>query len=324
MSSPYLSLTDEDLPSLFRQADALSIRMQRRFFRLLAAELIFLSLGAFAGIVSFPGGNSSSSPGSSPGAISLGVLPITLTYPTVLAALLILAALVFRLIRSTAHADIRWYEARAVAESAKSLAWRYAVGGRPFEISRENTVADTLLLHRLQETLTDVHGIAQRLAVTRQNAPDQITETMRALRMQSHDIRVETYRVGRIVDQQKWYERKQEQNRSLGRRIHWALAAFEAIGVIVITAQIFLPAFRGESVNVQAFVAALVTAGIAWAQAKRYQDLSISYHVAASEAATLEATVPEQAGEDAWAAFVDDAESAFSREHHLWRATRGV
>ena len=163
------------------------------------------------------------------------------------------------------------------------------------------------------------------MPLTNQEPQNQITEAMRVLRKQDRAIRAEAYRVGRIVDQRNWYERKQEQNDNLAHRTHWTLAAFEALGVIVVTLQIFLPNVRGNySVNVQAFVAALATAGIAWAQAKRYQDLSISYHVAAREALTLEVSIPEQAGEDAWTAFVDDAESAFSREHRLWRATRSV
>ena len=156
MSSPYLPLTEEGLPPLFHQADALAIRVQRRFFRLLAAELIFLSLGAFVGIFSFLTNQIST--------VVIGGLQVSLSMAIFLAAILILAALVFRLFRSISHADTRWYEARAVAESAKSLAWRYAVGGRPFEINKDDTLADTLLLHRLKETLIDVAGMTRRLA----------------------------------------------------------------------------------------------------------------------------------------------------------------
>ena len=47
-----MTLTDNDLPRLFHQADVVSAQAQRRFFRLLGAELILLSLGTLAGLFS--------------------------------------------------------------------------------------------------------------------------------------------------------------------------------------------------------------------------------------------------------------------------------
>ena len=42
-----------------------------------------------------------------------------------------------------------WYEGRAGAESTKTLAWRYAVGGDPFPIGLPGTQVDELFETRL-------------------------------------------------------------------------------------------------------------------------------------------------------------------------------
>jgi hypothetical protein len=320
MSSVYV-LQDNDLPALFRQADALAIRMQHRFFNMLVAELVFLTLGAFVGVFS--------SSKIQDGRLILGESTAPLFSATYLVAGgLILAALLIRLYRFRGRADARWYAARAVAESTKSLAWRYAVGGQPFDLGLDSEDAETLLLHRLSDTLADVPRLAQALRVAGKEKVSPTSSTMNELRKQDLDIRIESYRTGRIDDQLRWYERKARDNHGLAHRTHWILALLEAIGVVFILLQHLLPPALtvsiGASFPIEGFIAVVVTSGIAWSQAKRYQDLSTSYHVAYREAYSLESSIPKQPSEETWAAFVDDAESAFSREHRLWRATRTI
>jgi len=47
-----------------------------------------------------------------------------------------------------------WYEGRAAAESVKTMAWRYGVGGAPFGLGEKGV--DELFLGRLREILTDL------------------------------------------------------------------------------------------------------------------------------------------------------------------------
>ncbi len=306
-SSPSpLLLTNAEMPALCRLASRASLQAQQRFFRRLAAELILLSLGTLAGLFGMltPRVGSFTFAG-----LSVPAFPVA----EVAAAILIFVALVIRLTRFLAHPDSRWYEARAVAESAKSIAWRYAVGGSPFDLGKDAAVADTLLHQRLQETLTDVPNRSRAISYSDQ---DQITDTI--LRGQPLAIRQEAYLAGRIKDQAGWYDRKQRQNHDRALLAQWTLALLEVLGVIFA----LLQARDLVQINLQALTAALVAAGIAWTQAQRYQDLSATYRVAAKEALALEHSVPAQPTEDAWARFVDDAEAAFSREHRLWRATR--
>jgi SMODS and SLOG-associating 2TM effector domain 1/SMODS and SLOG-associating 2TM effector domain 3 len=315
------ALAGSNLPPLFVAADRDAAHAQQRFFGLLSAELALLGLGALAGLLSaLPFIPSSTTAPFAVAGVSIPALP----YADLASAALIAIALVLRLWRFGAHPEDRWYEARAIAESAKSVAWRYAVGGRPFDLGKDQAAVDALARQRFREALT----------VTPNYQPDaqfaeeeQITPTMRALRMQPAEARRETYRIGRIADQRAWYERNAKRNRTLSRRAHLVIIGLEALAVVAA----LLQALQIVPVNTQAVLTALIGGGIAWTQARRYQDLGASYRLTAEEARKLEESYYKLEGafqrdpsDATWAQFVDSAEEAFSREHNMWIATRDV
>lgn len=69
---------------------------------------------------------------------------------------------------------------------------------------------------------------------------------------------------------------------------------------------------------------ALVAAMTAWLQTKQHRALAAAYGVTALELASMRLKIARQSTESDWARFVADAEEAFSREHTLWKASRGV
>jgi hypothetical protein len=103
-----------EFPPVFAAADRVSLEAQRRFLRSTRAQLLLLVLAGAAGVFS----------------ITLGRLDTAALLGGV--ALLTAAGLRLRLLRTRPHSI--WYEARAVAESVKTLAWRYAVCGNPFPL----------------------------------------------------------------------------------------------------------------------------------------------------------------------------------------------
>lgn len=63
---------------------------------------------------------------------------------------------------------------------------------------------------------------------------------------------------------------------------------------------------------------------VAWTQTKQYRTLATAYTVTALELASVQSKITNQFNESEWAKFVNDAEEAFSREHTLWKASRGM
>jgi len=316
---PAQTLTDSDLPPLFHHADKRSIRAQRFFFTWLQLELILLGLGvlvgAFNGVTTRVGAVSLVLP---PFTVA-GIRVTTLSAFELAEAALLALALVMRLIRFITRPERLWYEARAVAESVKSIAWRYAVGGEPFQEANSPDELRAIVADRFETMQADL---------SRYKAPDavrqlhQVTPGMEGVRGLSLDARKRIYRETRVADQLGWYSRKSRFNRRRALQSHITLIVVEILAVGAALLPIILAALHFFPLNLQSLAANIAGGGAAWMQAKRYEDLDVSYRVTASELTQVSKDIEHQRDEASWAHFVENVEGSMSREHQLWRATR--
>jgi SMODS and SLOG-associating 2TM effector domain 1/SMODS and SLOG-associating 2TM effector domain 3 len=113
-----------DLPSVHDEASRSSQRAQSRFFKLMLAFLLLASAIALAGAFRWTVGGSFDLP-FAPASAGIDVLGV-------FALVSLVGTLLVRRAFDVAEPQKAWYDGRAVAESVKSLAWRYAVGGAPF------------------------------------------------------------------------------------------------------------------------------------------------------------------------------------------------
>lgn len=212
--------------------------------------------------------------------------------------------------------DRGWYDARAGAESVKTLAWQYAVGGGEFPKDGDReTAARSLLVSRMREVLTDLETLNSVVAAS----DPQVTDRMVALRESPLQVREAAYRSGRIDDQLRWYREKADWNAK--RRTAWiAVTVGLQIGGLVAGIG---RAFFGLDVDLLAFAAAAVAACTAWTRTKDYSELAEAYARTSQEIGLVVAEMPATPEEAQWAEFVGAAERAFSREHTLWRARKG-
>jgi hypothetical protein len=298
-----MTLREDDLPALYKVEDNDSIRSQKRFTVSLAVELALLVLVAAASAIA--------------SSFSTRINTSSSKTIEILAAATLVVAFVVRAVRHNRKLEKRWYETRSIAESAKTLAWRYAVGGNPFsKDSRDESATATLLERRLQE----VHESIAPQHTRHGRDEDEITPRMRDIRALSLAERRTAYDIGRILDQRDWYRRKAAWNKKRARQWSALLLAIELAGA---TAAI-LRALGVIELDLLAIAVAAVAAGTSWTQARQHQTLAASYSVAELELSTIHDRLlhnpPET--EQEWARFVRDAEDAISREHRLWHASR--
>jgi hypothetical protein len=285
-----------DLPSVYRTADRAAAAAQHEFFLLTKARLAAFIVAPIPGLVTSAG-------------VESWINAVSLT--AFLVALIVEVALLSR------RPERTWYEARAAAESVKTLAWRYAMGGQPFAISRPTSEVDTQLIVQTNEVLQ----VLKHLDLEPDWRPDsQITDWMRKTRSFPLERRKATYQEGRVGDQQLWYRNQAQWNATRAKIWSTYLLCIELIGAVVASLRLS----NVISVNPLGILAAAGAVGVAWIQAKRYQDLAAAYTVTALELASLRSKIDRQASEDDWVRFIDDAEEAFSREHTLWKASRGI
>jgi hypothetical protein len=211
------------------------------------------------------------------------------------------------------RAEHDWYDGRACAESAKSLTFKYAVGGQPFAVGAER--ADSLYEEALEELVSELEGLDSTFKPSA-HPPD--TAELRALRMQGRDARTGVYRKQRLEDQHGWYIKRATEHRATARRWQAMVVALEVAGVI----GAILKALEVVSIDLLSFFAAAGAAAAAWLTAGDYVAAARAYDFAAFELDAAMSRLARVSSEADWAAFVADAEQAMSREHTTWLARR--
>jgi hypothetical protein len=285
-------LTDSDLPAFWRDADTAALVGQKWVLRYSRARL-FGALTAALG----------------------GALTWTIE-KTDIAAIVIglgfLIALVSELATWAQQPERNWYSGRALAESAKSLAWRYAVAADPFPSDMAEREARRILRTRLDEVSTEA-----RDRVTIALAGPIVTSGMADLRESSFEVRKDAYISGRTTQQQLWYASKADANRRATTVWRLVLIMSEVVALVLAVLRVF----GGWNVDFAGLLGALIAAGAAWTALKQHSPLASAYSTAATELA-IQADRLRDLNEIEWATAVADAEEAISREHTLWLASR--
>jgi hypothetical protein len=292
---PTVTIDESDFPALYHAADRNSLDGQRRFLTATQLRLVMLVVAAVFGLITWRRGRAD--------------------LAAVVAGTAFSVALVAEVYLLRRRPDRLWYDGRAAAESAKTLTWRYLVGGNPFgltEVSEEE--AERLLLHRFRQVAAELRG-AHLVPIS--DAADQIGPALRRVRSLPLEERRALYRSGRIGAQQAWYRGKARWNERRATQWSLVLTGLEALGL----GGAVLKAMGTFGFDLLGLASALVGAGAAWVQTKQHQNLASAYEVASQELTVIGAHGDWASDEPAWAHFVDQAEEAISREHTTWRAS---
>lgn len=297
-SEQTLETAGSDFPALYVSADGASLAGQRAYTSLVLANLILLVSTAIVAAVK-PSQLDSYLP-----MVSAGALMITLIITFILRA---------------RRPERRWYKGRAVAESVKTLSWRYATGADPYPMALSEAEADRKFVADLMQMVRERRDLSGEFADALGNRT-HITGWMRTLRGLEFRNRLSTYLSRRIEDQQLWYTTKAKFNK--WRESVWTVAVFglqiAALVMAIVAATSRPPSSAPEALDAASAFAAIASAIIAWTQLKRHHELTQSYTIAALELGLILEQGRHVGNDDELAAFVSDAENAISREHTLW------
>ncbi len=285
-------LPQEALPGLFQAADKASLKAQSRFIYASGSRFILVVAAAALAVASL----------ETDTGIDLAAIGV--------AVLFVAAVLVEIWLLQDRPLDT-WYDGRALAESSKTLAWRYAVGGRPF--AKDSTNSEQHLIADLRGLIVD----SSDSAIEASGSPP-VSSEMRELREASLAKRKAAYLAWRLDDQRAWYRRKAQWN---AKRVTWwriALISLELIGVLAALAR----AFGAINFDLPGLVAAVIAVGAAWLSIKQHESLARAYKLASEEIALAREQLAQVEDEASWASGVADAEEGISREHTMWRASR--
>jgi hypothetical protein len=207
---------------------------------------------------------------------------------------------------------------RAVAESVKTSAWRYAMAAEPFIASLPPADVDLLFVKTLKEIMQDQQSLSFSSNANTDTQP-QITDQMRDLRSQTWKERIVIYLRDRVNDQRGWYTKKARASETSESQAFLLILGTQLLSIIALGA---FAVWSNLRINIATVFTATTAALLAWLQVKRYQETSQSYAVTAHELGFIAEAGKYIQSEDNFSKFVADAENAMSREHTLWAARR--
>jgi hypothetical protein len=299
-------LERQDLPGLHTDASAVSGRNKRTFYQLTWATLALGVLAAMGG--AFVGKGDLGAP-----RVDVAAVVSAMAFTGMCGITVYLYA---------TRPERVWYQARALAESVKTLAWQYSVGGGEFAVGVSD--AESVFARELREILHHI-GMTQ-VDVAIPPSESQVTEPMRTLRNAALPERYDAYLNGRIKKQLTWYSENSRLNARRAKRFIGVALTIQFGGVVAAG----FVAFTSFNFDLLGIAAAAAAAIVAWQQAKDYESLSAAYSLTARDLsviltdATSRARPASSFTNQSWAEFVDTAEQAISREHTIWLARRGV
>lgn len=287
-------MTEQDFPALYRSADQLSLNSQKHFFRILFVHLSVLVIAAV-----------------------LSTINISEKWIPIFQLLSLITALGCSVYLWTVRPDRYWYAGRAVAESVKTITWRYISRAEPFDT--EDKTAKNNFKQSLKMIFDQNHDICSKL--TDYADKEQFTDLMEKTRQLPLENRKENYCKNRIKNQRNWYAKKASFNKKMGNIFFWWLIIINFVGVVLAVLKIadINPIYLPVDV-----VITLAASLLSWIQAKRFTELSASYALTAHEIGFINEKLVEITTEADFSKFVGDAENAFSREHTQWAARRDV
>ena len=287
------TMNNADYPQLYRAADNLSIQHQKEHFRLLFGYLSSLVIGSAISI--FCNGTIANS-------ISL--------------LLFILSAVLFAISKILNPLDL-WYNGRAVAESVKSMTWKWMMKAEPYQ--------DIALETAFSNFKNDLHCLLHQnktLFSHYQNEDrgfDCISEKMKEVRKSTAKDRLSFYNRNRVENQLNWYRIKTKRFHKLYIIYSLIVAIFYAAIIILMIVNISMP---NMSLPIE-LISAFVTSIVSWMEAKKYNELSCAYSLAVNDISIINANMLEgDVTDNEVSEYVINSENAFSREHTQWIARK--
>ncbi|WP_055530510.1 DUF4231 domain-containing protein [Streptomyces graminilatus] len=292
---PSVTLSDSDLPPLFRISDHRALVRQGESFRAVRTQLVTLLLATTAAMLAER---------------------LDSHIPAALAAVLYALTIAVGLHTARRRARAHWRAHRDVAELLKSLAWQYMVHGGPFH----SRVADPdgLFAERLEGRLAELRKVGwvdDSRHGTRARGIDQITPAMRAVRAKSFAARRDIYLRDRLLEQFVWHREKAAQT-------HRASAHWSSITAVLTLFALLSAGLRALGViggwDLTGLLSAAAAAGVAWQEVRRHRPLAYAYALIKQDLDTLRITMTKTVTEATWANAVAEAEHLVSPQHTDW------
>lgn len=287
-------MSDDLLPALYESADKIAKDSQSVFCWLFGMNLVFLTI-----------------------AVALSVFYVASVEFIYCQILVLFASLGITVLLGYQLPEKTWYGGRALAESTKTMAWRFMMKAEPFNI--DDTKSSELFLGKLKKLIKDNKEITSKSVASL--GEQEITDEMKSVRASKMADRKAFYLNNRIINQLDWYKSKSAFNQKRAQQFFCLIILVTLLAIAFSIFRISNPTAEQWPTDVYIGIASAL---LGWNQAKKFRELSASYAQTAYEISLIKAQATQVRTEKAFSIFVSDAENAFSREHVQWLARRDI
>jgi hypothetical protein len=229
-----------------------------------------------------------------------------LRYTLVALSVIILGIIIFQQSKNYMQG---WQNARFIAESVLSHSWLYSFKIGIYNINEK--AATTNFIDSVDKIEKEVE-LKNFYSIYSSQLPP-IADWMQKLFNETNMADKKTFYIKhRLDDQINWYTKKSQFN--MKQAGFWfAMSLILLLVGIILTLVIQLSQF-----SVLGFLSTITSAILTWRQTKRFDELKVTYAVAAKELHSLKAKFQLEKDEPDILKFVEEAEKSISREHKLW------
>ncbi len=291
-----------DYPSLYAASDSASNRAKHRYYRLLGTQLMVFTIISFASMLS------SGSPEQQ-------------KFFSRLSAFLLGVSLLISWINKAQHYDRIWYECRAIAESVKTITWRYMMQAEPFGAGLDLTAAKKKFLLELKEIRRTYSGAGANLAEFGPS-PTIFSQSMDESRAAGWEDRKAKYLRERLEPDREWYARSARSSSLGSEQWLWLIIILQMVAFFFAVVQPSLQVSFFKPVPLFMTLASTITA---WNQAKHQHEVAQSYLGTAQALAEFQGVAAiEVADSQSLVSFVATVEQTLARERATWLIRRSL
>lgn len=292
-------MEEKYFPGLYQASDKASLTAQSTYKNIIAFDLLTMIIASALAIYNYQSTD-----------------PKLVVY--IISGFFLLTALVLTIIVKTKKYEDVWYQGRALAESCKTLTWRFMTCSESFEIEKDLEEVKIAFVKRLKELGSEFKDLNSSLNAKTLTLPN-ISNEMLNVRNLSMEQRKQYYIQYRIEDQKQWYATKAEFNKDKYNFWFFVIIIAQTIALIC---SIYLIKNPSSNWNFVGLFTTISACGLSWLQLKQHQELKQAYTTAAQELNFILDDASKVDSEQKLSKFVLDSENAISREHTLWLAQK--
>lgn len=294
-------ITNSDFPNYFIAGDNASLLAQKNYVGYVRWDLLLMCLSSLLAIYNYTSVDT-----------KRGVY--------IVSGLILFVAFVLSLVIKTRKYEDVWYRGRALAESVKTLTWRFMMKSEYFENSLTKEDVERRFVDRIKkirDEFSDINSFLNASDIRKEIITPKMLE-VRSLNLQERKV---FYLRNRIDNQIDWYTSKADTNKTKYERWFWAVIIMQFLAIISI---VYLILYPNTEFNLVGIFTTLSASFFSWLQLKKYQENKEAYNTAMSELNLIKNEAKYITEEDVFSKFVLDSENAMSREHTMWLAQKRV